>query len=168
MNNATRAMLNETEKELLRETEADALALLGEDALVDLHTRVRRARTKYAKLYRRRASAQVGQDGGRGRAHAAHARTAAKAEAFEDALARVSQSLARAARATAAEIKAERLAAARSVKGTPAGRGAPGPSRTGTGTTPAAHVKRRTPASKRAAASARATTKRAQARSDAR
>lgn len=167
MNDATWAMLNDAEKELLRQTEADALAPLTEDALVELHTRVRRARNKYSKLYRRRASAQVGKDATRARAHAAHARTAVKAETFEDALARVSQHLARAARTSAAEIKAERLAAARRVKGTPPGRTAKAAA-TAAGEPRAAKVKRRTPVSKRAAASARGTTRRAQARSDAR
>src|SRR5262245_62328274 len=98
MNNATWAMLNESEKALLRQAEGSSLALLDEDELIDLHTRVRRARTKYATLYRRRASAQVNKDAGRATAHAQHARTAAKAEAFEDALARVSRALGKAAR----------------------------------------------------------------------
>ena len=42
-----------------------------------------------------------------------HARTAAKAEVFEDVLARVSRQLAKAARASAQELREERLAAAR-------------------------------------------------------
>ena len=88
MNKATWAMLNESEKALLRQAEGSSLAVLDEDELIDLHTRVRRARNKYATLYRRRASAQVREDAGRVKAHAQHARTAATAEAFEDALAR--------------------------------------------------------------------------------
>src|SRR5215468_4023389 len=113
MNKATWGMLNEGEKGLLRQAEGSALARLDEDDLIDLHTRVRRARNKYATLYRRRASAQVREDAGRAKAHAQHARTAVKAEAFEDALARVSQRLAKAARARAAALRAERLQAAR-------------------------------------------------------
>ena len=85
-------MLNDTERALLRE--ADDLDRLDEDELVALHDRVRRARNKYSKLYRRRASAQVSADASRARAHVAHARAAAKAELFEDALARVSRRLA--------------------------------------------------------------------------
>ena len=111
------AMLNDSEQALLRETEARELEGLDEDDLLDLHTRVRRARTKYSKLYRRRASAQVGKDARRSGAHPKHARTAVKAEIFEDALARVSRQLARAAKESAALLKAERLAAAREGKG---------------------------------------------------
>src|SRR5262245_22137140 len=48
MNKATWAMLNESEKALLRQAEASSLARLDEDELIDLHTRVRRARKKYA------------------------------------------------------------------------------------------------------------------------
>ena len=110
MDNAVWAMLNDTEKALLRETEPSALAGRDEDALAALHDRVRRARNKYSKLYRRRASAQVGADAARGRAHATHARTVVKAEAFEEALAEVSLHLARAARSSAEALKAERLA----------------------------------------------------------
>src|SRR5690348_14480540 len=113
VNNATWAMLNESEKALLRQVESSSLANLDEDELIDLHTRVRRARTKYAVLYRRRASAQVKKDAGRVKAHAQHARTAVKAEAFEDALAKVSRALAKAARANAAALRAERLATAK-------------------------------------------------------
>src|SRR5690348_3490518 len=108
MNQATWAMLNDGEKALLRQSEGASLARLDEDALIDLHTRVRRARTKYATLYRRRASAQVKKDADRAKAHAQHARTARKAEAFEDALARVSRALAQAARARAGALRAER------------------------------------------------------------
>src|SRR3954454_19404523 len=122
MNNAVWAMLNETEKGLLRDAEPSSITGLDEDGLVELHDRIRRARNKYSKLYRRRAGAQVEQDATRAGAHAQHARTAAKAEAFEDALARVSRALAKAAKASADELKAERLAAARAVRGVPATR----------------------------------------------
>jgi hypothetical protein len=165
MNKATWAMLNESEKALLREAEAPSLGRLDEDALIDLHTRVRRARTKYATLYRRRASSQVKKDAGRSRAHAQHARTAVKAEAFEDALARVSQALAKAARARAAALRAERLATARAQTT---------PRRQPTKSTRAAPSVRkgttrvRTPIRKRASATARATTRRAEAVRDAR
>ena len=94
MNNAVWAMLTETEKALLRDTERSALVDLDEDRLIALHDRVRKARTKYSKLYRRRASSQVTKDASRGRAHATQVRAAIKAEAFEDALARVSRQLA--------------------------------------------------------------------------
>jgi len=162
VNNAVWAMLNETEKALLRDTEPAALVGLDEDELIARHDRVRRARNKYSKLYRRRASGQVGKDATRERAHAAHARTATKAEAFEDALARVSRQLAKAASARAGELKAERLATAQRVTtGSPAkskrtsARRAP--------STTKARKQLRTPARKRSSAQARATTRRKQA-----
>lgn len=110
MDNAVWGMLNETEKALLRQTERAALAELDEDDLSALHDRIRRARNKYSKLYRRRAGQQVNLDAARGRAHATHARTSVKAEAFEEALAAVSAELARAAKASAKAIAADRRA----------------------------------------------------------
>jgi hypothetical protein len=119
MKKAILAMLNDGERASLRQTEGASLARLDEDALIDLHTRVRRVRNKYTTLYRRRASAQVQQDSGRAKAHAQHARTAANAEAFEDALARVSRALAKAARARAVALRAERLDATRRTQSPP-------------------------------------------------
>src|SRR6478609_3262153 len=116
MNQSTRKMLNSSERQLLRETEPAKLRKRDEDELVDLHRRVRRARTKYAKLYRRRASAQVKKHGTRAMASKANKRTSVKAEAFEDALARVSSRLAKKAAAEADQLREERLAAARAAK----------------------------------------------------
>jgi hypothetical protein len=109
------ALLNSlTEKELLlvRRTDPDQMADLDEDALVDLHTRIRRARNKYVTVYRRNAAARVEKTGGRGKAYAKNSRSRAKAEVFEDALARVSERLAAAARESAVALRAERLAEA--------------------------------------------------------
>jgi hypothetical protein len=165
MNNATWAMLNESEKTLLRQVEAPSLARLDEDALIDLHARVRRARNKYTTLYRRRAASQVKADADRAKAHAQHARTAVKAEAFEDALARVSRALARAARANAAALRAERLEATRRQP-----RPRPGKrTRTKRASRPQkAATHRRTPITKRASASARAKTRRSEVVRDSR
>ena len=167
MKNTTWAMLNESEKALLRQAEGASLTTLDEDALIDLHTRVRRARTKYETLYRRRASAQVRKDADRAKAHGQHARTAAKAEAFEDALARVSRALAKAARARATALRAERLELARRHQGEPGRtvkRARPKPSnRVRKGAT-----QRHTPIRKRSRASARAATRRGEAKRDAR
>jgi len=168
MNKATWAMLNETEKALLRQAETSSLALLDEDELIDLHTRVRRARNKYTTLYRRRASSQVQADTDRAKAHAQHARTAVKAETFEDALARVSRALARAARARAAALRAERLETAK--RQPRASRRQP-TKRTRAELSGAARegaTRVRTPISKRASASSRARTRRAEAACDAR
>lgn len=158
-----RPMLNETEQALLRETER--LDELDEDALADLHDRIRRARNKYTKLYRRRASAQVSSDAARARAHATHAKAVAKAELFEDALARVSRQLAAEAKAAAAALKRERLALA---KGEPVAAGATPRAASTTGATKASSTRptTRTPATEKRRASTKATTKRRQTARD--
>jgi hypothetical protein len=110
------AVLNDSERLLVAETEPKVLALLDEDAVVELHTRIRRARTKYVGQYRRGAAARVPAKGARGAARPANQRPAQKAEAFEEALARVSKRLGVLAAASAKELKAERLEAARAAK----------------------------------------------------
>jgi hypothetical protein len=105
--------LTERELALVRETERDHLATLDEDALAELHVRIRRARDRFVKLYRRQASARVPEFAGRGTARPKNQRSAGKAEIFEERLAAVSRQLAVAARHSAAELRAERLAAAR-------------------------------------------------------
>jgi hypothetical protein len=162
-------LLTEEEADLVRSTQAAAMADLDEEELVELHRRVRRARNKWTKNYRRRASAQVGKDRSRAEASPKHARAAVKAEIFEDALARVSRRLAQAARQQADQLRTERLAAARAVKeggGGPAGSSTPAAE----ASSGAARGKRKqkTPASKRGRAASRAATGRAQAKRDAR
>jgi len=98
---AMRKTLTKGEESLVEETKAKNLEPLDEDALLELHRRVRRARNKYVKAYRRES---VG---------AKKSRWAVKAEAFEDALSLVSQRLGVIARQSAAELRAERLAAAK-------------------------------------------------------
>lgn len=105
--------LREDELDLLRETEPERMGQLDEDGLLELHTRVRRARTKYVKLYRRQASTRVEDLGGRGFARPKNRRNFDKAEIFEDALAGVSKRLSVLAHQSATELKAERLAAAK-------------------------------------------------------
>ncbi|MCO8276973.1 hypothetical protein M1L60_40985 [Actinoplanes sp. TRM 88003] len=105
--------LTETELALFREAEPENLAGLDEDGLLDVHNRIRRARNKHQKVYRRRAAARVGEIGARGRAFPRNTRRRAKAEVFEDALARVSEAVAAAARASVEALRAERLAEAR-------------------------------------------------------
>jgi hypothetical protein len=97
--------LAEREAALVRETQPEQLAALDEDALVELHTRVRRARDRQVKVYRRQAAALVPEVGGRGKGHSRDSRNRAKAEVLEDALARVSQQLAAAARKSAAALR---------------------------------------------------------------
>jgi hypothetical protein len=106
--------LTEAELAIARGAEPKALADLDEDALIELHGRVRQARNKFLGQYRRQAATTVRAAGGRGHGYSKNQRARDKAEVFETALARVSSALAKAARRAAAELKAERLAAARS------------------------------------------------------
>jgi len=117
MDAKTRAMLNDSEQELLRETTKAKLVKLDEDALIELHSRVRRARSKYVKLHRRQGAGQVQKDRSRTRAAGTASRSAVKAEAFEEALGRVSARLAKVASDAAETLKQERLAAAARAKG---------------------------------------------------
>lgn len=158
------AMLNEQEKELLRKVEPDALGDLDEDELSAVHDRIRRARNKYSKNYRRQAAAQVGKDASRAKAHAKNARTAVKAEAFEDALARTSRRLAKLARDSADELKAERLAAARAGKGGKGGKARKAAAKGSKVKGSSGKKQRRTPSSKRNQAAARAATRRTEAK----
>lgn len=166
VNKAFRKYLTDAEVELIESTKPTNLSGLDEDELGDLHDRVRRASRKYRKLHRRQASAQVRADRGRGRAAASNQRSAVKAEVFEDALARVSRSLSKAAKESAAELKAERLAMAQGGSTGPqkASRPSQGSSPSG-GRSPA---KKRAPATKKKHASTLAAGARRQAKRDAR
>jgi len=165
MNKKLLAMMNPAEQALVREVYDGDLTALDEDALIDLHTRVRRARNKYSKLYRRRSSAKVQADKSRAKASAANSRTARKAEVFEDALAKVSRRLARVARDESEALKQERLAAARGVKASgPAKGGRKGNGNKGAKGAASEQRKRRTGASKRSSAQARAATRRGEAK----
>jgi hypothetical protein len=116
MNASLLAVLNDAERLLVAETEPAVLNQLDEDAVGELHARVRRARNKYIGQHRRAASARVAEQGGRGKAQPKNQRAALKAEAFEEALARVSRRFGVLAAQAAAELKAERIAAARAAK----------------------------------------------------
>jgi hypothetical protein len=113
MNASLLAVLNDAERLLVAETERDKLGELDEDAAIELETRIRRARNTYVGQYRRGAAAAVAEKGGRGKARPENARARSKAEAFEEALSRVSRRVAALARQAAQELRAERLAAAR-------------------------------------------------------
>ena len=167
--------LTEAERALVRETDRDQMAELDEDELVALHTRVRRARDKYVKLYRRESASRVGAYGGRGKAYPKGSRDRGKAEVFEDALARVSRRLAASARAAARALREERLAEARAARqtppepagGTPAGRARRG-RRTDTREDQRTDRRPRTPDRLKRHATTRAATARVQARRDSR
>ena len=128
MNKSLLAVLNDAERLLVGQTGRAELAALDEDAAIELEARVRRARNKYIGQYRRAAAAAVAEHGGRGKARPENTRAAMKAEASEEALSRVSGRVATLARQSAAQLRAERLAAARGARqGRPPGAQAAAP-----------------------------------------
>src|SRR5262245_4991790 len=102
------------EQRLVAETSREAMAELDEEELLALHARIRRARAKYVTQYRRNAGGAVVKRGGRGFSYPKNQRDRDKAEVFETALAQVSKEVGAHAARAAAELKASRLAAARS------------------------------------------------------
>ena len=85
--------LTKEETSLIDETRPAALAHLDEEALKELQHRLRKARDKHFSLLRRRGAARVQAEGSRGAAAPAGERGEEKVEIFDEALARVSQSL---------------------------------------------------------------------------
>ena len=173
MNKSLLAVLNDGERLLVDETGRAELAGLDEDAAIELETRIRRARNKYVGQYRRGASAAVAEHGGRGKARPENTRALLKAEAFEEALSRTSRRVATLARQSAAQLRAERIAAARAAKGSQApGARAPAPAAgdSGPAVTPAVTDDRalRSPALAKRRASTRAAGARRQAKRDSR
>jgi hypothetical protein len=173
MNASLLAVLNDSERSLVAETEPAKLATLDEDAAIELETRVRRARDKYVSQYRRAASARVIEHGARGKARPENSRAAMKAEAFERALAQASRRVAALARQAAAELRAERLEAARAARrnrGPGQQRAEPKVRKTGPAVTgePTGDRALRSPASERQRASIRAEGARSQAKRDSR
>ena len=108
MNASLLAALNDAERLLVAQTERAELAKLDEDAAIDLEARIRRARNKYVGQYRRGASARVVEHAARGQAAPENQLAALKAEAFEEALARVSRRVAVLARQSAAALAPRR------------------------------------------------------------
>ena len=170
MNKSLLAVLNDAERLLVGQTGRAELAALDEDAAIELEARIRRARNKYVGQYRRAASAAVAEHGGRGKARPENTRAAMKAEAFEEALSLVSRRVAVLARQSAAQLRAERLAAARQGQGTgapeaPPAAGQKGPAVAGE---PTGDRALRSPALAKRRASTRATGARRQAKRDSR
>lgn len=120
-------VLKDSERDLIRELEPDRLAELDEDGLIRLHKRIRRARNKHQKNYRRGAASHVADAGSRGAANPTSDKERGRAYVFEEALSIVSAALAKAARAEAEALKDERLARAREGRST-------GPDSVATGT----------------------------------
>lgn len=169
MPKATFSVLSEKDKQLVLETEYRQLRKLDEDELLELHARVRRARNKHSKLYRREAAAHVGRDRARGMASKKTRRVAARAEVLEEALARVSRRLSSVAASSAEKLKKERIEVARrarrSSKGS--GKGRPGAMKAPAGSG-SSKRKRHTPSTKKARASTKASGARRQAKRDSR
>jgi len=173
MNKSLLAVLNDSERLLVAQTGRAELAALDEDAAIELEARIRRARNKYVGQYRRAASAAVAVHGGRGKARPENQRAAWKAEAFEEALARVSARVAALARRSAADLRAQRLAVARAARqARPAAAPAPPPAADGGGPPvtgePAGDRALRSPARAQQRASTRAAGARRQAKRDSR
>lgn len=160
--------LSERDTVLMLETKRKNLETLSEDELVALHSRVQRARNRHVTNYRRAGATRVAETGTRGAAREGNQLNRDRAEAFEDALARVSKRLAVVAKRSADELRKERLAAAKAAKGTPEGATAAGSSNAGTSRAARRNSDRRvkTPAKKKEVASRAATGARKQARKD--
>ena len=166
------SLFSAKEQTLLVATETARLKELSEDELDELLTMVRRERNKYSKLYRRQSSASVAAASSRAGTSTSNQRTRRKAEIFEDTLARVSRALSVAARASANELKRERLQAARDAKGNPRARAGGEPIGTtaasGVTTRDIGRVAKSATASPSRRASSKAQGARRQARSDSR
>lgn len=165
MNKATFNSLTAAEQTLILETDRPRLLDHDEDALIGVLDRVRKQRAKAVSQYRRGAAARVETKGARGKQRlGGPPRDASKAELWEAALARVSARLAALARASAAELKAERLAAAAGE----ARSGVPTPARArSTPSTSSGRARTRPPIEKKQAAATKAAGKRRQAARDA-
>jgi hypothetical protein len=145
------------------------LAALDEDAALDLLHRIRRARTKYVGQYRRQASAAVAERGGRGSARPRNRRAALRAEAFEQALSRVSRRLSQLAAQSATTLRGERLAESRAGRGSgPGTASSPSSTRRGVTDRPRGDRDLRSPTRQRERAATRAAEARRQAARDAR
>lgn len=152
MNQALLNSLTDAERLLMAETERDGLKRLDEDELLELHQRIRRARTKYVKNYRRAASSAVASRGGRGFSYPKNQRDRGKAELFESALARVSREVASAATRASTQLRTERIEAARSNGST-----APAPKSTATKSTATKSTATRTTQANKAARATKTT-----------
>ncbi|SBS75427.1 conserved hypothetical protein [uncultured Mycobacterium sp.] len=85
--------LTPQENSLIAESDPDALARMDEKQLKDLQSRLRQAREKNFSLLRRQGAARVEAEGARGAAQPANEKRSEKVDAFDGALARVSQYL---------------------------------------------------------------------------
>lgn len=108
--------LKESEQDLNRAPQPARLEALGEEDLLALHRRVRQARNKHTRNYRRKAAAA--DRCARGASHPKGGKSRHRAEAFEEALSIVSARLAAVAHLEAERLRAERLTRAQASRGT--------------------------------------------------
>jgi hypothetical protein len=162
--------LSERDTVLMLETRRSSLESLSEDELVALHSRVQRARNRHVTNYRRAGAAAVTDTGTRGAARDGNQLNRDRAEAFEDGLSRVSKRLATVARASADQLRKERLAAAKAAKKHPDAAASTTPKPPGTTAAGGRVADRRvtSPAKKKEVASRAAAGARKQARKDGR
>ena len=100
MNKAVLNSMTDAERRLVAETEPAATRSRStRTSCSSCSSRIRRARSKYVKNYRRAAGAKVGARSSRGTAYAENQRDRDKAEVFELALARVSRQVGQGGRA---------------------------------------------------------------------
>ncbi|MEV0890591.1 hypothetical protein [Promicromonospora sp. NPDC050262] len=159
-------VLKDDELDLVRELEPKRLKALDEDDLLDLHRRVRRARNKHVKNYRRKAARNVEELGARGKAAPKGGKSRWRAAAFEEALSVVSGRLAHVAHVQAEALKDERLAQARAGKSSgPGSADRPGGTKVGPGR---ARSHQKTTGGKKRDASTRAQGARRQGKRDSR
>lgn len=167
MNASLLAHLKADERHLIQRSAPQALSLLDEDEALALLDTVRRARNRARGQYRRPAARKVAAVGARGTARTGNDKNALRAEAFEEALARVSRRVSTLARESARDLKQERLAAARS--GTSARNARPpAPRATGTTATKRPKASTRTPSATKNRADLAARGSRRQATRDSR
>ncbi|MCL2542767.1 MAG: hypothetical protein FWE71_09975 [Nocardioidaceae bacterium] len=165
MNKALINSLTAAEQRFVDETSREALANLDEDQVLELFARARRMRDKHVSTYRRGAGAKVAEKGGRGAGYAENQRARDKAEVFEGVLAQVSRRLGVLAAASAAELRAERMEAARATRASGPAAAAPRAAAAPAGRRPAA---KKTTGGVKKDASSRAMGARRQAKRDAR
>jgi len=159
-------VLKKDEQDLVRELEPARIGELDEDQLIDLHRRVRRARNKHVKNYRREAARDVEDVASRGEAAPRGGKARWRAAAFEEALSIVSERLAAVAHAAAEDLKDERLA--RAARGRSSGPGTAAPADPGKAGEGRARSHEKTTGGVKRDASSRAQGARRQAKRDSR
>ena len=163
MGDANRRM-SDSDLELLAQASAGVLELLDSDALTSLRDRLRQSRDMHRDVQRRDAQLRTGDSGSRAVAADVGAAAGERLAAVESALTAVEGEFARREAAESADLREQRLGAARSRGG--AGGATPGAGKAGgPGATPG---RKPTPRDRNQSAVTRSSQKRNQARRDGR